>query len=57
VRAPPNLLDVKDRLHRPQVFSAQVPTVSAAQASELRNRLLGVGSQVVIVELAKVRRR
>jgi hypothetical protein len=50
---PPILKDLSER-RNPAAHSSRI---SAAQASEIRNRLLGIGSQGVIVELAKVRRR
>ena len=50
---PPILRDLSDR-RNPAAHSSRV---SAAQAGELRSRLLGVGCQGVLVELARVRRR
>jgi hypothetical protein len=50
---PPILQDLSER-RNPAAHSSRV---NSAQAAELRNRLLGIGCQGAIVELAKVRRR
>lgn len=53
VSLPPILRDLREKRNP----AAHTSRVNAAQASELRNRLLGIGSLGAIVELARVRRR